>query len=225
MTAVFPTAARRARLARRHALTSGSRRDDVVALADDLVAVHSTDPATVYLSLLARMQRPDLDAVERALYADRALVRHHSLRRTLWVASRPMTRRLHSAATLGLLRQERRRTTALLADNGIDDPERWIDRARLRTLGALAEGPLAARELGRLVPELNERLTQNRGKKYEVAIGAQRPDGEIRVHWFQDVPAGRRAQVADRARELEGWLGETRFTARFPGAITASLLA
>ena len=76
-----------------------------MALADDLVAVHSTDPATVYLSLLARMQRPDLDAVERALYTDRALVRHHSLRRTLWVASRPMTRRLHSAATLGLLRQ------------------------------------------------------------------------------------------------------------------------
>ena len=58
-----------------------------------------------------------------------------------------------------------------------------------------------------------------------VGAWAQRPDGEIRVHWFQDVPAGRRAQVADRARELEGWLGETRFTARFPGAITASLLA
>ncbi|QNP55630.1 winged helix DNA-binding domain-containing protein [Tessaracoccus defluvii] len=198
MTAAFPTAARRSRLARRHALTPGSRRDDVVALADDLVAVHSTDPATVYLSLLARMQRPDLDAVERALYTDRALVRHHSLRRTLWVASRPMTRRLHSAATLGLLRQERRRTTALLADNGIDDPERWIDRARLRTLGALAEGPLAARELGRLVPELNERLTQSAAGSTGSTRGPRPSTG-----W------GRRSRVSTSPPRSANWRAPT----------------
>ncbi len=59
---------RRARLAVRHRLLPGSRTDDVVRIADDLVVLHSSDPVTVYLSVLARMRDPSLAAVERALY-------------------------------------------------------------------------------------------------------------------------------------------------------------
>src|SRR5262245_12885981 len=66
---------RRARLALRHHLAPAARRDDVVELARDLVALHSTDPASVYLSALARMRTPSLEAVDRALYEDRTLVR------------------------------------------------------------------------------------------------------------------------------------------------------
>ena len=43
-------AERRARLAVRHRLLPARRTDDVVAIADDLVALHSSDPVTVYLS-------------------------------------------------------------------------------------------------------------------------------------------------------------------------------
>ena len=43
---------RRARLARRHRLLPEDRTDDVARIADDLVALHSTDPVTVYLSAM-----------------------------------------------------------------------------------------------------------------------------------------------------------------------------
>jgi hypothetical protein len=47
---------RRARLAVRHHLATSARTDDVVAIADGMVALHATDPATVFLSTAARMR-------------------------------------------------------------------------------------------------------------------------------------------------------------------------
>ena len=67
-------AERRARLAVRHRLAASRRTDDVVAIADNLVALHSSDPVTVYLSVLARMRNPLLAAVDKALYDDRTLL-------------------------------------------------------------------------------------------------------------------------------------------------------
>jgi hypothetical protein len=37
----------------------------------DLVCLHATDPATVYLSAWARMTHPTIESVDRALYRDR----------------------------------------------------------------------------------------------------------------------------------------------------------
>src|SRR5215218_4510553 len=101
-------AERRARLAVRHRLTASRRTDDVVAIADDLVALHSSDPVTVYLSVLARMRNPLLAAVEKALYDDRALIRHHAMRRTLWVGGHDTVRLAHAAATVDLHRVQHR---------------------------------------------------------------------------------------------------------------------
>ena len=58
MTRMVTVEERRARLARRHRLLPEARTDDLPAIADDLVALHSTDPATVHLSAMARMRRP-----------------------------------------------------------------------------------------------------------------------------------------------------------------------
>ena len=80
-------AERRARLAHRHLLLPDDRTDDLAALADALVVLHSSDPVTVYLSALVRMRTPSLAAVDRALYDERTLVRHHAMRRTLWVGT------------------------------------------------------------------------------------------------------------------------------------------
>ena len=52
---------RRARLAERHRLTTATKTDDIAAIADSVVALHSSDPATVYLSALARMQHPEIE--------------------------------------------------------------------------------------------------------------------------------------------------------------------
>ena len=148
------TAERRARLATRHRLASSRRTDDVVAIADDLVALHSTDPVTVYLSALARMQDPLLAAVEKALYDDRVLVRHHAMRRTLWVGGHDTVRLAHAAATVDLHRIQYRDLQMSLAAAGIADPDEWVAAGRAAVLALLAEGPTTARDVGKRLPEL-----------------------------------------------------------------------
>ena len=120
---------RRARLALRHHLLPGTRTDDLPRLADDLVALHSTDPVTVYLSAMARMARPSIEAVERALYADRSLIRHHAMRRTLWVATPAVVRQMHAAATRKLVAPGARADRGNARASGIDDPDAWLDEA------------------------------------------------------------------------------------------------
>src|SRR3954449_2970095 len=138
-------AERRARLARRHRLVAAERTDDVAEIADSLVALHSSDPVTVYLSATARMADPSIEAVEKALYVDRSVVRHHAMRRTLWVATPEVVRIMHAAATRKLVGPEHRRTVKLLADNGVEDAETWLADARDQVLDALHEhGPMTA---------------------------------------------------------------------------------
>ncbi len=144
---------RRARLAVRHRHIVSARTDDVVALTDGLVALHSTDPVTVYLSALARMRTPRFDALDTALYTDRTLVRHHAMRRTLWVFGHDTARAAHLSATLGLVRVQRRNVLGMLAAAGIADPDTWLVAAGAEIVELLAaEGPLTAREVGARLP-------------------------------------------------------------------------
>ena len=146
---------RRRRLTTRHRLTRGRRTDDVLRIADDLVALHSSDPVTVYLSVAARMATPDLDAVDRALHEDRTLLRHHAMRRTLWVLGRANARLAHHAATVDVAAVQRRKLFAQLSAGGVADPPGWLERARTAIACVLrAEGPMPAREVGKRVPEI-----------------------------------------------------------------------
>jgi winged helix DNA-binding protein len=164
---------RRARLAERHRLLPRTRTDDLPQIADDLVALHSSDPVTVFLSAMARMAHPSIEAVEQALYADRSLIRHHGMRRTLWVATPPVARLIHAAATRDLVATERRRTSQLLAAAGVDHPEQWLAEAELQVLADLREhGPSTAREVGQRVEALRHRLQLAPGKAYAAAQSA-----------------------------------------------------
>jgi hypothetical protein len=166
-------AERRARLARRHRLLPALRTDDVAAIADGVVALHSTDPVTVYLSAALRMVHPSVETVEQALYVDRSVVRHHAMRRTLWVATPPVVRLMHAAATRTLVGPEHRRTAKLLAANGVDDPDAWLADARAQVLAALHEhGPLTARALGQKVPALTHKIVMAPGKTYSATVSA-----------------------------------------------------
>src|SRR2546430_17032879 len=60
-----PIAERRARLGVRHQLAQ--RAAGVGSVAGSLVALHATDPATVYLSAAARLQAPGGPAIHDAL--------------------------------------------------------------------------------------------------------------------------------------------------------------
>jgi hypothetical protein len=166
-------AERRARLARRHRLLPEDRAGDVASVADDLVALHSTDPPSVYMSAWARMREPSVTAVDRALYDDRTVVRHHAMRRTLWVATPTVAREMHAAATRKLVGPERRRTEKMLADNGVADPTTWFDAAREQVLRLLHErGPMTARQVGEELPELKHPLAMAPGKRYAAISGA-----------------------------------------------------
>jgi hypothetical protein len=173
MTRQITVEERRARLATRHRLLPDCRGDDVPAIADALVALHSSDPATVHLSAMARMAHPAVGAVEDALYEQRSLVRHHAMRRTLWVGTPDVVRSMHAAATRRLAGPEHRRTAKLLEAGGVTDPDRWLADARGHVATALHEhGPMTARRLGELVPELRQPLQLAPGKKYAATVSA-----------------------------------------------------
>jgi Winged helix DNA-binding domain len=207
---------RRSRLATRHRLVSSHRTDDVVAIADDLVALHSTDPVTVYLSALARMRNPSLSAVEKALYDDRTLVRHHAMRRTLWVGGHEAVRLAHAAATVDLHRVQYRNLCTALSGAGIADPDAWIATGRTTLLEALADGPTTARDVGRRVPELALPLT----------IGTGRQAATAAAHTRLLLVLGFAGDVV-RARPTGTWInGQYRWTATatwLPGGIDVGL--
>jgi hypothetical protein len=210
MPRTITDAERRSRLARRHLLLPVDRTDDVPQVADALVALHSSDPVTVYLSAMARMRRPSVAAVERALYRDRSVVRHHAMRRTLWVATPDVVRAMHAAATRRLVGPERRRTEKLLADNGIADPAAWLEDARERVRAVLHEhGPLTARALGERVPSLRHPIVMAPGKSYSAVAAAHTRvllmlgfEGEV----VRARPAGTWINGAYTYAALDSWL-------------------
>jgi hypothetical protein len=151
---------RRARLAHRHRLLPNRRTDDVAVIADSVVALHSTDPSTVYLSAMARMEHPSADAISRALYDDRTVVRHHAMRRTLWVMSPEIARLAHAACTVALATTQWKRLAKMIEDSGIaSDGAAWAEAAKTDMIAALTElGTATARELGKAVPALTEKI-------------------------------------------------------------------
>jgi hypothetical protein len=163
---------RRARLAVRQHVAPAARVGSVVEAARDVVCLHATDPATVYLSAWARMTDPTLEAVERALYEDRVLVRMLAMRRTMFVVPVEDAPILHAAASLAIARAERKRSQGLAAMLGVPDPDAWLRDAEAATLAALERrGEATAQELAAEVPALQRKVRVNVGKRYEGDIG------------------------------------------------------
>src|SRR5687768_9856243 len=75
---------RRARLGVRHRLASAAKADTAEDVARGLVALHGTDPASVFLSAATRMRQPSVKAIEHTLYEDRSLIRMLGMRRTVF---------------------------------------------------------------------------------------------------------------------------------------------
>jgi hypothetical protein len=163
---------RRARLAVRHLLTPATRADSAVAVARALVCLHSTDPASVYLSAWARLREPSLGAVDQALYEDRSLVRMLGMRRTVFVTPVEDAPILQAATTDAIAVRERKRNLELAERLDVPDPAGWLRAAEAEALAGLDRlGEATAQELAAVVPALQARVTVNAGKKYEGAIG------------------------------------------------------
>ncbi len=157
---------RRARLGARHLL---SRRAGTVSeVADAVVGLHATDPATVFLSACARLAEPSVAAVERAFYEDRSLVRLLAMRRTMFAVTAESAPIVYAAAAKAIAAKERIGLLKHLADGAGWDAARLADVER-DTLAALAaRGEATAVELGKDVPALLEQVVAAAGTKHEV---------------------------------------------------------
>lgn len=148
---------RRARLARRHQLSPTAAASASVAdVAERLVALHATDPATPYLSLWARLPGVARDDVDAALYRDRSVVKHLAMRRTLWVVRPADLPAVQAAASDRVAANEARRLAADVERAGVAaDGAAWLDAAGAAVLRHLRdEGPCSARELREALAEL-----------------------------------------------------------------------
>jgi hypothetical protein len=165
-------AERRARLARRHLLAAPARADTAAEVAAALVALHGTDPASVYLAAWARAaaghRAIGRAAVERALYEDRELVRMLGMRRTMFVVPDGLAPVIQAACTDEVAARLRRGLVRDLAAGGVAaNAGRWLEEVGDAAVKALtARGRATGAELARDEPRLRTRLMYAEGKSY-----------------------------------------------------------
>ncbi|MFI2436886.1 winged helix DNA-binding domain-containing protein [Streptomyces sp. NPDC018693] len=162
-------AERRARLAVRHGLAGSARAGSPEEVAEALVALHGSDPATVYLAIGARLADPADTVVEtdRALYEDRSLVRMHGMRHTVFVFPTALTAVVHASTGLDVAGRERAALVKDMAKAGAPDAV-WLKEVEESTLAALDRlGQATAAELAREEPRLREQFVYAAGKSYE----------------------------------------------------------
>jgi hypothetical protein len=163
---------RRARLVTRHHLR-GTATDPLEA-ARAVVVLHATDPATVYLSVLARCAGAALDDVATALYDERTLLRMLAMRRTLFVVPDELAATVHSAASLDVAAMMRRRLVKALAIGPTDPPlppdiEGWLRETEAGVEKAIAElGVASGAQLARAEPRLQTAFLPRTDKSYDV---------------------------------------------------------
>lgn len=139
-----------------------------------MLALHATDPATVYLSVLARRVGATLDEVTTALYADRTLVRMMAMRRTLFVVPEELVPTVHHAAALDVAAAMRTRLVKQLAAGPTDPPlpaelDGWLRETEAGVEAALEElGVASGAQLARAEPRLRTAILPRTDKKYDV---------------------------------------------------------
>jgi hypothetical protein len=131
---------RRRSVVRRHHLAGDAAGPEAVTSA--LLALHATDPASVYLSVLARSAISTLADVSTAMYDRRTLVRWMAMRRTLFVFARSDVPVVQAAVSIPLAARLRRQMVARLERNGTDpridgDAGMWLGDLETRVEQAL----------------------------------------------------------------------------------------
>jgi winged helix DNA-binding protein len=161
-------AERRARLAVRHHLAPGERAAAVSAAAADIIGLHGTDPASVYLAAWARTARADRAGIEHALYEERSLVRMLGMRRTMFVVPAVLAPVIQAACTDQVAERMRRQLARQVQESGIAaDGAGWLKEAGEATVRALsARGTATGAELARDEPRLRAKITYAADKSY-----------------------------------------------------------
>lgn len=213
MTPTITTAERRHRLALRHHLTPAGRAPQVEKVAEAQVGLHSSDPATVYLSAWARMAEPSIEAVAHSLYTTRTLVRVLGMRRTMFVVPTDLAPLLHHGCSAPLAKRERTKLVKMLEDQDVaQNGDGWLDDVQQRTLAALMRrGQAVARELSTDVPALKQKLRFGGEAKWAGEMGISTrvlfllaTEGKI----VRARPRGSWLSSQYRWAPMEAWLGQ-----------------
>jgi hypothetical protein len=206
-------AERRARIARRHAIAPELRAPDPLAATRAMTALHATEPATVYLSLAARVDELKVGDVDRVLYDERSVVKQLAMRRTLFGFPRELLPAAWGSASQRVAAQLRARLVKELEAAGVaDDGAVWLDTACAAVVARLADGSEAtAQVLREELPELSGRLDLAVGKAYaanvpiaprvltQLAVEARLVRGRNAGHWRTSRP---------QWTSMSAWLGE-----------------
>lgn len=157
---------RRTRLASGHLLTPAARADTPEQVAEALLALHATDPATVYLAVAARTAAPTPARLERALYEERSLVRMLCMRRTMFVVPHDLAPVVDASTARTVAARERKNLPKVLGEqHGHGEP--WLAATEKAVLAALADlGEATAAQLADAVPDLKTKISVFPGKPY-----------------------------------------------------------
>src|SRR5580700_143019 len=167
-TRTVSVAERRRRLAVRHHLAPGERAGTLTAVAADLIGLHGSDPASVYLAAWARTRDVDKAAVEQALYEERSVIRMLGMRRTVFVVPAELVPVVQAACTDQIAERMRRQLGQVIEASGIAaDGASWLKEVGEATVRALAaRGTATGAELAAEEPRLRAQITYAQDKSY-----------------------------------------------------------
>ena len=128
--------------------------------------MHSTDPASVFLSIRARTRNVTPEAIESALYERRTLLRMLGMRRTMFVVPDELAPVIQAACTASIAETTRKRYVQLLTEAGLGDGV-WLRDLEQAALVALeAKGEATGVQLSAAEPRLRTPITLAEGKPY-----------------------------------------------------------
>ncbi len=163
---VFGLDERRARLGARHCLAAPAQESTVAGATQSVVALHSTDPASVFLSLQARVDSVTPADIENALYKERTLLRMLGMRRTMFVVPTELAPIVQAACTNAIAEKQRKLYAQFVSAAGVGDA-RFLAQLAEETAAALAErGEATGAQLSADVPGLRTTIKVAEGKSY-----------------------------------------------------------
>jgi hypothetical protein len=163
-------AERRARLAVRHALAPAHRAATVEAAVAAMTCLHATEPANVHLAAFARTGA-SREAIDRALFTDRTVVRQLAMRRTVFTFERELLPAVLGSASARVAAQLATRLAKEAQQAGFaPDGDRWVRETCAAVREQLEHGPATTAELRAALPALALRLILAPGKAYETEV-------------------------------------------------------
>ena len=157
-----------------HRLAPSARAATPEDVAASLVALHSTDPASVHLAVAARTRGPGVAVadVDRALYDDRTIVRTMAMRRTMWAVPARLVPVVAGACGRAVAADERRKLVRAVEDQGIaPEGEPFVADLEERALAALDHDGMLPAELAGRVPALAGTVRLGGTSKWATEVG------------------------------------------------------